>query len=46
MHRSMELKGAYWRDIGTPEEYRRATDDVLLGRVQVRGARATPAFTR
>ncbi len=37
----MELKGAYWRDIGTPEEYRRATDDVLLGRVQVRGARAT-----
>lgn len=37
----MELKGAYWRDIGTPDEYRRATDDVLLDRVQVRGARAT-----
>jgi NDP-sugar pyrophosphorylase family protein len=37
----MELKGAYWRDIGTPDEYRRATDDVLLGRVQVRGARTT-----
>ena len=37
----MELKGAYWRDIGTPEEYRRATDDVLSGRVLVRGARAT-----
>jgi NDP-sugar pyrophosphorylase family protein len=37
----MELKGAYWRDIGTPEEYRRATDDVLSGRVHVRGARAT-----
>ncbi len=37
----MELKGAYWRDIGTPDEYRRATDDVLSGRVHVRGARAT-----
>ena len=37
----MELKGAYWRDIGTPEEYRRATDDILTGRVQIRGARAT-----
>jgi mannose-1-phosphate guanylyltransferase len=51
---AMELKGAYWRDIGTPDEYRRATDDVLLGRVHVRGARATgvppgvvvPASTR
>ncbi|HEY0382091.1 MAG TPA: NDP-sugar synthase [Candidatus Elarobacter sp.] len=38
---AMELEGAYWRDIGTPDEYRRATDDVLLGRVHVRGARAT-----
>ena len=38
---AMELKSAYWRDIGTPDEYRRATDDVLFGRVQVRGARAT-----
>ena len=37
----MELKGAYWRDIGTPDEYRRATEDVLSGRVHVRGARAT-----
>jgi mannose-1-phosphate guanylyltransferase len=37
----MELKGAYWRDVGTPDEYRRATEDVLSGRVQVRGARAT-----
>jgi NDP-sugar pyrophosphorylase family protein len=37
----MELKGAYWRDIGTPDEYRRATDDVLSGRVHVRGVRAT-----
>ena len=37
----MNLQGAYWRDIGTPEEYRRATDDLLCGRVQIRGARAT-----
>ena len=37
----MELKGAYWRDIGTPEEYRRATEDVLSGRVQIQGERAT-----
>jgi len=44
----MHLRGAYWRDIGTPDEYRRATDDVLTGRVQVRGARATgvPASAR
>jgi NDP-sugar pyrophosphorylase family protein len=38
---AMELEGAYWRDIGTPDEYRRATDDVLSGRVDVRGARVT-----
>jgi NDP-sugar pyrophosphorylase family protein len=38
---AMELKGAYWRDIGTPEEYRRATEDVLSGRVRIKGARAT-----
>ena len=37
----MKLEGAYWRDIGTPDEYRRATDDLLCGRVQIRGARAT-----
>jgi len=37
----MQLRDAYWRDVGTPDEYRRATDDVLCGRVQVRGARAT-----
>jgi mannose-1-phosphate guanylyltransferase len=37
----MRLKGAYWRDIGTLDEYRRATEDVLLGRVQIHGARAT-----
>ncbi len=37
----MQLEGAYWRDIGTPDEYRRATEDVLTGRVLIRGARAT-----
>jgi NDP-sugar pyrophosphorylase family protein len=36
----MRLNGAYWRDIGTPAEYRRATEDVLAGRVHLRGARA------
>jgi NDP-sugar pyrophosphorylase family protein len=38
---AMKLKDAYWRDIGTPDEYRRATDDVLDGRVVIRGVRAT-----
>jgi mannose-1-phosphate guanylyltransferase len=38
---AMKLEGSYWRDIGTPDEYRRATDDVLCGRVEIRGARAT-----
>jgi len=33
----MQLQGAYWRDIGTPDEYRRATEDVLTGRVRIRG---------
>jgi mannose-1-phosphate guanylyltransferase len=37
----MELGGAYWRDIGTPEEYRRATGDMLSGAVSIKGARAT-----
>ena len=37
----MHLEGAYWRDIGTPDEYRRATEDVLTGRVRIAGARAT-----
>ena len=37
----MQLGGAYWRDIGTPGEYRQATADVLAGRVHLRGARAT-----
>jgi mannose-1-phosphate guanylyltransferase len=44
----MRLGGAYWRDIGTPDEYRSATADVLAGRVRLRGARATgvPAGVR
>jgi mannose-1-phosphate guanylyltransferase len=44
----MRLGGAYWRDIGTPSEYRLATTDVLAGRVRLRGARATgvPADVR
>ena len=29
------LAGAYWCDIGTPGEYRRATRDVLAGRVRL-----------
>jgi mannose-1-phosphate guanylyltransferase len=37
----MTLAGAYWRDIGTPDEYRRANEDVLTGRVRIPGARAT-----
>jgi NDP-sugar pyrophosphorylase family protein len=37
----MQLGGAYWRDIGTLSEYRRATEDVLAGRVHLRGARTT-----
>lgn len=37
----LHLTGAYWRDIGTPNEYRLATEDVLAGRVRLRGARAT-----
>jgi mannose-1-phosphate guanylyltransferase len=38
---AMRLQGAYWRDIGTPDEYRRATDDLLYGRVRIAGARVT-----
>jgi NDP-sugar pyrophosphorylase family protein len=33
------LNGAYWADIGTPEEYVRATADALAGRVHLRGMR-------
>ena len=36
----MPAPGAYWCDIGTPSEYRRATKDALSGRLALRGARA------
>jgi len=39
----MHLEGAYWRDVGTIEEYRRATVDVLSGRVGLRLAGANGA---
>ena len=34
-------RGAYWSDIGTPNEYRRASYDLLRGRVRISGE--TPA---
>lgn len=37
----MELRGAHWRDVGTPGEYREANADVVEGRVKPVGARAT-----
>jgi NDP-sugar pyrophosphorylase family protein len=36
----LEMPDAYWCDIGTPAEYRRATNDVLRGRVRLPGERA------
>lgn len=36
-----DAKGAYWCDIGTLDEYRRATRDVLAGALVLLGARAT-----
>lgn len=33
----MHMAGAYWRDIGTPGEYRLATRDVLEGKVRLLG---------
>lgn len=33
----LEMHGAYWRDIGTPGEYRGATRDVLEGRMRLLG---------
>jgi len=33
----MSMQGAYWRDIGTPGEYRLATRDVLEGKVRLLG---------
>lgn len=38
-----DAKGSYWCDIGTPDEYRRATRDVLEGRFRIPGARAVGA---
>lgn len=32
-----DARGAYWCDIGTPGEYRRATDDVLSGAFRIPG---------
>jgi NDP-sugar pyrophosphorylase family protein len=39
------MPGAYWCDVGTPDEYRRATNDLLSGALRLRGVRArgTPA---
>jgi NDP-sugar pyrophosphorylase family protein len=34
---ALQSPGAYWCDIGTPDEYRRATADVLAGRVRLLG---------
>jgi NDP-sugar pyrophosphorylase family protein len=34
----LAMPGAYWCDIGTPGEYRRATRDVLSGRARLPGA--------
>ncbi len=36
-------RGAYWSDIGTPAEYRRASRDVVLGNVSIPGTRASGA---
>ncbi len=36
----LSMQGAYWRDIGTPGEYRLATRDVLEGKVRLERARA------
>ena len=36
---ALPMPGAYWCDIGTPSEYRRATNDVLAGRVGLQEAR-------
>jgi NDP-sugar pyrophosphorylase family protein len=36
-----DARGAYWSDIGTPAEYRRASRDVVLGNVKIPGTPAT-----
>jgi NDP-sugar pyrophosphorylase family protein len=33
----LSMNGAYWRDIGTPGEYRQATKEVLAGKVRLLG---------
>jgi mannose-1-phosphate guanylyltransferase len=38
-----DARGAYWSDIGTPAEYRRASRDVVLGTVAIPGTRASGA---
>jgi len=39
---ALQMKGAYWTDIGTPGEYRKATRDVLEGKISLLGnGRAT-----
>jgi NDP-sugar pyrophosphorylase family protein len=38
----LHLEGAYWCDIGTPAEYRRATSDVLSGRMRLLGETVAP----
>jgi NDP-sugar pyrophosphorylase family protein len=35
---ALQMQGAYWRDIGTTNEYRLATRDVLEGKVRLFGA--------
>jgi mannose-1-phosphate guanylyltransferase/mannose-1-phosphate guanylyltransferase/phosphomannomutase len=46
----LEMQHAYWTDIGTPAEYRRATNDVLAGRVRLLGnaarSRGIPSDTQ
>lgn len=34
-----DARGAYWCDIGTPGEYRRATDDILNGHFHIPGGK-------
>ncbi len=38
-----DARGAYWCDIGTPSEYRRASDDVVNGVFRIPGTRANGA---
>ena len=40
----LRMHGAYWRDIGTPGEYRQATRDVLEGRVRLLGNPRTRGY--